>query len=85
MALHATVSDTIPSRVGIYKKEYPPEVRRDGGAEPQSLISVPNISGLNPKSLHSAYDVKVYMLLIAIRLSDGDIKPGDPLGSFRKE
>ena len=59
----------------------PPWTRRDGGVEPQSLFSVPNILWLNPKSLRRAYDVKVYVLLIAIRPLDGDIKPG----AFRKE
>ena len=38
---------------------------RDGGTEPQSLVSAQNIPGLNPKFLRSAYDVKVY-------LSNGD-------------
>jgi hypothetical protein len=33
---------------------------RDGGTEPQSLVSAQNIPGLNPKFLRSAYDVKVY-------------------------
>ena len=46
------------------------------------LVSVPNIPGLNPKSLHSAYVVKVYELLIVICLSDGDVKAGGTLGSF---
>jgi hypothetical protein len=36
---------------------------------------------LNPKSL-SAYDVKAYVLLIAIRPLDGDVKTGDPFGAF---
>ena len=36
------------------------------GAEPQSLVSVTNIPGLNNKSLRSAYDVKAYLPLIAI-------------------
>ena len=58
-----------------------PEIRRDGEAELQSLVSVPNISGLHPKSLLSAYKVKSMcsLLLIAIRPSDGDVKPGGPL------
>ena len=59
--------------------------RRDGGAESQSLISVPNTPGLNPKSLRNAYDVKAYELLIAIHQTDGDVKPDEPLGAFRKE
>ena len=47
-----------------------PGTRRCGGAEPQSLVSVSNIRGLNPKSLLSAYDVKAYVLLTAIIPSD---------------
>ena len=35
-----------------------PDTRRDCEAEPQPLISVQNMPGLNPKSLCSAYDVK---------------------------
>ena len=59
--------------------------RRDSGTEPQLLVSVPNMPGLNTKSLRRAYDVKAYVLLIAIRPSDGDVKLGGPLGAFRKE
>ena len=36
--------------------------------------SFPNIPRSNPKSLRSAYDVKAYVLLVAIRPSDGDVK-----------
>ena len=36
--------------------------RRGGGAEHQSLVSVPNIPGLNPKLLRSAYDMKAYTI-----------------------
>ena len=49
------------------------------------LVSVPNIPLLNPKSLHSVYDVKAYLLSVAIRPSDGDVKPGGSLGAFQKE
>ena len=54
------------------------------GAEPQSLFSSPytSIFGLNPKYLRSEYDVKTYVLLIVIRQSDGNVKPGGPLGAF---
>ena len=31
------------------------------------------------------YVEKALVLLIAIRLSDGDVKPGGPLGAFQKE
>ena len=54
--------------------------RRDGGAE---LQSVPKITGFNLKSLRSAYDVKAFVLLIAIRPSDMDVKPDCPLIAFR--
>ena len=77
-ALHAAV----PGSVGIYDKEFLPETRRDGGGETQLLFSIPNIARLDPKFLLSAYDVKVYVLLKAIRPLDGDIKPGNPLGVF---
>ena len=53
-------------------------IRRDGGAEPQSLVSVPSLPGLNFNSLGNKYDVKAYVLLIAIRPSDGDVKPDGP-------
>ena len=46
-------------------------MRRDDGTEPEFLVSVPNILGLNPKSLYSAYDVKAYVILIVIRPLDG--------------
>ena len=39
-------------------------ITRDSGAEPQSLVFIPNLLGLNSKSLHSIYDVKSYVLLI---------------------
>ena len=48
------------------------EIRRHGRAEPQSLVSVSNISALNPKSL--AFFVNAYLLLIATRSLDGDVK-----------
>ena len=57
-------------------------IRRDDGVETQSPVSVPNISGLNSKSLHSAHDVKAHVMLLAIRPSDGDVKPGDHLSAF---
>ena len=47
-----------------------------------NLISVINAPRLNPNSLRSAHVVKAYVLLIAIRSSDGDIKPGGTLGVF---
>ena len=57
-------------------------IRRDGGAESQSVFSVLNIPGLNPKSLHSAHVVKACILLITICSSDGDYVPGSHLGAF---
>ena len=60
-ALHTSVSERIP------------ETRKVRGVEPQSLVSVPNIPGLNPKFHHSACDVKAHVLLIEIHPSDGDL------------
>ena len=39
---------------------------------------------VNPKSLPSAYDVKAYVLLIAILPSNEDVKPIGPLAVFQK-
>jgi hypothetical protein len=60
------------------KKIFIPGTRRHGGEEPQTLVSVPNLSALNPKSLCSAYGMKGYVLLIVICLSSGKVKPGGP-------
>ena len=43
-------------------------IRRDGGAGPQSLDSVPYITGLNPKSLHSEILVRLSVLSSASQL-----------------
>ena len=51
----------------------------------KSKDSFPNIPALNPKFLRTAYDVKAYVLLIAIRPSDEDVKTGGPLSAFRYE
>ena len=59
-----------------------PGTWRDGGAKSQSLVSVLNIPGLNPKSCRSEYDVKEYVPLITIRPSDEDVTPCSPLGAF---
>jgi hypothetical protein len=58
---------------------------RRPGCGVRSLVSIPNIPELNPKYLYSAYDLKAYeyILLIAIRLSDGDVKSSAPLGALR--
>ena len=58
-------------------------IRRDGGAEPQLLVSTPNIPGLNPKSFHSEHVVKIYVLTIVIHPLDGNVRPGSPLGAFQ--
>ena len=81
--MHRAFSDSIPDRIGIFNKEFLPETRRYVGVEPQSLVSVLNIPGLNSKSLRSAYDVNAYVLSIVIPPSGGDFKPGSPLGVFR--
>jgi hypothetical protein len=56
----------------------------DSGQEPQSLVSVSNISGLNPKSLCNVFDVKAYVVLIATHPSVGDVKTDDPLVLLEK-
>ena len=56
--LHAKVLCSMLGREGILNKEFLPETRRDGGAQPLLLISVPNKPGLNPKSLDSVFEVK---------------------------
>ena len=63
-------------------KIFLPGIRSDCRAEPQSQVSVPNVPGLNPKSLNSVYNVKTYGLLIMIRPSVGDVQLGGPLGVF---
>ena len=65
-------------------KSFLPETRGDGGTVPQSLVSVPNIPGLNPKFLHNAYDVKAYVLLIVILHRMGTLSLVIPLVSFEK-
>ena len=68
----------------MFNEKVSSRTRRDGRTEPQSLVSAPNIPGLNSKSLSSVYDVKACVLLIAICPSDGIVKPGGPLDTFRK-
>ena len=78
-ALHTAVSGSIPGRVGIFNKL--------GGMlelQAQSLLSVPNIPGLNPNSLHTSYDVKANVLLIVIRPPYRNVKPSGLLGAIRK-
>ena len=62
----AAVSGSIQGRIRIFNKEFLPETRTDDGEEPQSLVPVPNILGLNPKPILSAFDVKANVLLMAI-------------------
>ena len=52
--------------VGIFYKEFLPETRRNDGTELQSLASVSNVPGLNPKSFDSAYNVKEYVPLLVV-------------------
>ena len=52
----------------------------NNGIEAQSLVTVPNITGFNPKSLHITYLMRIDLLLIAIRLSNGYVASG---GVFR--
>ena len=67
----------------VNKTIFLPETSRDGGAETQSLVSVPNITGLNFKFLRNAHNIKAYVLLIAICPPDGDVGPDGPLSAFR--
>ena len=46
-------------------------IQRDGGIKPQSQIP------------HSAYVMKACVVLIAIHLSDGNVKPDTPSSAFR--
>jgi hypothetical protein len=50
----------------------------DCGADPQLLVSVKNLPGLNGKFLHSVCVLKEYVLLTA----DVDVKLGGPFGAF---
>jgi len=50
-----------------------------------SLTCTPILSGFNSDLLHNDYVEKLYVILIVIRPSDGDVKPGGPLGAFRQE
>ena len=85
-ALHAGVSGSTPGRARIFNKRlFLFGTRRGGGTKSQLLASVPNTPGLNPKSLHSTYDMKVFIQFIVIRPFDGDVKFGGPLGASRKE
>ena len=76
IAFQAAISGSVRGRAKIFNKKrfLSGTGGGGGGAEPQSLIYVPNLSGFNPKTCHRAYDVKAYVLLIAIRLLDGDVK-----------
>ena len=56
-----------PGGVGIFNKNtFLPGSRRNDGAEPQSLVSVPNTPGSNLKSLRNAYVLEAYVPLKAI-------------------
>ena len=50
---------------------------RGGGADPQSVVS-------SQIYLRSAYDVKAYVLFIAIRPFEGEVKPDCSLGVFKR-
>ena len=66
-----------PVRWGFLIKLFFPGIRRDGGAEPQSLVSVPNI-------LPQYVDIKAYVLLISICSSNGDLSLAAPLVFLEK-
>ena len=52
-----------------------------------TIIIVHHRPGLNSKPFRTIYSMlrRHIILLIAIHLLDGDVKPGSPLGSFREE
>ena len=52
MKTPSTVTEPLPCML---------RTERDGGAEHQLLVSVPNIPMLNPKSLNNAYDMRAYV------------------------
>ena len=77
--------DSIPDKVEIFYLRFLHGTKREGGTESESLVSVPNIPGLNPKSLCSPCDMKVYVQFLVIHLSDGEVKPDALLAAFWKE
>ena len=52
VALHTAVSSLTQGKIGILNKEFLPETRKDDAVEPESLVSVPIIPGLNPSAVH---------------------------------
>ena len=82
-ASEAVVPSSIPGRARIFNFFLGLEL---GGMVEQVLnrwLPFSNTTGLNLKSLCSAYVVKAYIPLIAIRPLYGDAKPSDRLGAFR--
>ena len=80
----------LPGDVGFDSRQdknfnifFPPGTRRDGRAEPQSLVADPNMPGLNPNpsAVHLLWrDI----LLIEIRSLEEHFRPGCPLCPFGK-
>ena len=62
--MYAAILGSNPVRIEILIKVFVPGTTKDSEAEPQPTVSVPNIFGLNPKSLRSTNDVKEYVMLI---------------------
>ena len=60
---HTAALSSISNRIGIFHFFRGLGIRRDGEAETQSFVSVPNIPRLKTKSLCSAYIVKVCVLV----------------------
>ena len=52
-----------------------------GEEEFQSLISAPKYTCVRSLIIRSAFVVKAYLMLIAVRQSDGNVKPGGLLGA----
>ena len=72
-----------PDNLGVFNQNSPWH-QEPVGAETQSIFTVLNKPELYRKSLHSAYHVIAYILLMETRPSEGVIKPGGYLGVFYK-
>ena len=55
---------------------------RNDETETKLLLSVPDVPEFNPKSLCSALVLKACVVLVAICLMDGNVKPGGTLDDF---
>jgi hypothetical protein len=72
-ASHAAVSDSIPDRLEISPGA---GIRRNGGAEPQSLVSAPKYTWVKSQIPPQCIRCERNVLFIVVLPSDGDVKPG---------